>query len=542
MAQGQGIDYGLARKQLFWGMVAIFAAYGAMAYFVQTMNIARPKMAADLNGVSLYSWSVSIPSLVGAFVTLIFGKLSDVYGRRIMLIVSVSFCLVGAVLSMFSPNFEFLIFASAVAAFGTGSIMPLVFAVVGDVFPPSQRSKWIGLLNIPTGFFSLIGPTLGGVFVDYLNWRYLYGVWLPILAFSLLATHKGVPSIVSRRSRPKIDVLGCCLVAIASSTMIIGLSWGGDKYAWSSLQVIGLLGTSLLFWILFLFAEKHVEEPVLDPVISRNRIFLTVVGATFFSFFGQMGIMMYFPMFLQGVQGISAKTSGMIITPYSVLMSFIGVPIGFLLARSKRFKWMYILGFGILVVDMFAITFFSAETSKMWTIVAVTLAGIGLGAVPTVNTTVVQNAVPKRLLGVAMGATFFCIQMGVAIAPAVLGSAMNGGYGRELQVSLPDLKGKVDQETLDSLGNPRALLSQAAMDTLEAGFNKGGTEAKAFFPSTVSAVKKSMLAGFRSVFWISAFAMLLSFLIIATIPEKAMDSAEEEQKPEMAAAVQAQDS
>jgi MFS family permease len=536
MAQEQGPGYGFTKKQIAMGMVAIFAVYGTMAYFVQTLNIARPKMAADLNGLSLYSWAVSIPSLISAFVTLIFGKLSDVYGRRIMLMVSLFFCLAGTILSAISPNFIFLIVASVIAAFGTGSMMPLVFAVVGDIFPPSQRSKWIGLLNIPTGIFSLIGPTMGGWFVDNLSWRYLYWISLPLLAVCLITVPIGVPSIINSSAKKKIDVLGCVLVAIASSTTIIGLSFAGDKYPWGSPQIIGLLGISLLFWILFFGAEKnHAEEPVLDPIVLRNRPFLTVASATMLSFFAQMGIMMYFPMFLQGVQGISATESGPIITPYSVLMNFVGVPVGFLLARSRHFKWMYILGFGILTLDMFGVLFFSADTPIPWSIAVVTIAGISLGAMPTVNTMVVQNAVPKRLLGVAMGAIFFCILMGVAIAPAVLGSAMNAGYRQELRNSLPPLKGVVDRETIDSLGNPRALLSESAMNELEASFNKRGDEGRILFEKTVTAIRKSMLAGFKNVFWISAITMLLSFLIITTIPETSMDAAKEEEPEGMAA-------
>ncbi len=524
MSQAQQAEYDFSKKQVAWAMVAIFAVYGTMAYFVQTLGIARPKMAADLNGMSLYAWAVSIPSLVSAFVTLIFGKLSDIYGRRIMLLVSVIFSIVGTILSALSPDFIFLIVASVIAALGTGAMMPMVFAVVGDMFPPEKRSKWIGLLNIPTGIFSLIGPTLGGWFVDNLSWRYLYWIMLPLLVFCLVTVPIGVPSIISAGGKRKIDVLGCVLVAIASSTAIIGLSFAGDKYPWGSPQIIGLLCVSLVFWILFFRTESRVEEPILDPLVLRNRSFFTVAIATLLSFFGQMGILMYFPMFLQGVQGISATRSGQIITPYSVLMSFIGVPVGFVLARSKRFKWMYVLGFGILTIDMFAVIFFTAQTSTMWSVVVVTVAGIGLGAIPTVNTMVVQNAVPKRLLGVAMGAIFFCILMGVAISPAVLGPAMNATYAKTLAASLPDeLKKMADEETIASLGNSRVLLSQPAMTALEEKFKTSGSEGRTLFLKTVEAIRFSMEAGLRSVFWIGAVTMLLAFLIISTIPGKPID-------------------
>ncbi|MBN1566604.1 MAG: MFS transporter [Acidobacteria bacterium] len=521
--QPQPAEYNFSKRQITLGLVAIFAVYGTMSYFVQTLTIARPKMAADLDGMPLYAWAVSIPSLVTAFATLIFGKFSDIYGRRIMLLISVIVCLVGTVLSAISPTFVFLIVASVIGSVGSGAMMPLVFSVVGDLFPPSKRSKWIGLLNIPVGIFSLFGPTMGGWFVDNLSWRYLYWMSLPLLIICLLTVPIGVPSI-RRADRGRIDVLGCILVAIASSATIIGLSFAGDKYPWGSVQVIGLLGIALLFWILFFLVEGRAEEAILDPVVLRNRSFLTIAVAGFFSFFAQMGILMYFPMFLQGVQSISATRSGQIITPYSVLMSFIGVPVGFLLARSRHYKWMYVAGFAILTATMFGVIFFTEKTPVAWSVLVAILSGLGLGAMPTVNTMVIQSAVPKRLLGVAMGASFFNLMMGVAISPAILGAAMNATYAKTLAASLPaELRQVADETTMQSLGNSRVLLSETALKNLENTFKKMGSDGEALFPRTVQAIRTSMLAGVKSVFWISAITMLLSFFIILTLPEINLD-------------------
>jgi MFS family permease len=523
--QQQPAEYAYTKRQVTLGLVAIFAVYGTMAYFVQTLTIARPKMAADLDGMSLYAWAVSIPSLVTAFATLVFGKFSDIYGRRIMLLISVIICLVGTILSAISPTFVFLIAASVIGSVGSGAMMPLVFSVVGDLFPPSKRSKWIGLLNIPIGIFSLIGPTMGGWFVDNLSWRYLYWVSLPLLIVCLVTVPIGVPSI-RRAARGKIDVPGCILVAIASSTTIIGFSFAGDKYPWASVQIIGLLGISLLFWILFFWAEGHAEEAILDPIVLRNRSFFTIAVAGLFSFFGQMAMMMYFPMFLQGIQGISTTVSGQIITPSSVLMAFIGVPVGFLLARSKHYKWMYLAGYAILTATMFGVIFFTAKTPAVWSVLAATLSGLGLGAIPTVNTMVIQSAVPKRLLGVAMGASFFCLMMGVAISPAILGSAMNATYARTLPASLPvGLNAVADEATMVSLGNSRVLLSEKALADLEGAFKKMGGDGEMLFQQTVQAIRTSMQAGLKTVFWISALTMLIAFLIISTRPEISLDPA-----------------
>jgi len=521
--QAQPAEYNYTPKQIVLGLVAIFAVYGLNSYFVQTLTVARPRMAADLDGMALYAWGVSIPSLFGAFVTLIFGKFSDIYGRRNMLLVALSFCLAGTVLSAVSPTFVFLIGASILASISYGAIMPLVFSVVGDLFPPAKRGKWIGLLNIPTGFLAIVGPTLGGWFVDNLSWRYLFWLSMPLLLVCFVTVPIGVPSIRSA-GKARIDILGCILVAVASSTAIIGLSFAGDRYAWMSTPVIGLLGVSLLFWILFFRAETRVKEPILDPLVFRNRSFLTVAVAGLLSFFGQMGVMMYYPMFLQGVQGVSATLSGQIITPLSALTAIVGVFIGFLLARTRHYRWLYILSYGLLTVAMFGFTFFTATTPLAWGVLTAALAGLGLGAIPTLNTLVVQTVVPKRLLGVSMGAIFFSITMGVAISPAILGSAMNAAYAKRLSVSLPQgLKQIADKETMISVGNSRVLLSKSAMDDLEKNFKNMGADGEPLFHETVKAIMASMEAGIRSVFWIGAITMLLAFLLICTVPEVRID-------------------
>ena len=519
-----------SRRQILLGLVTIFAVYSAMSFLIQTIAIARPRMAADLNGMALYSWSISLPSLAAAFVTLLFSKFSDMYGRRIMLLISMILFIAGTIWSAISPTFEILIAANTLARLGSGALMPLCFSVLGDMFDPVARSKWVGLLNLPLGFFALFGPTLGGWFVDNMSWRHLYWMGVPLLVLCLFMVPIGVPGMTQRIAR-KIDVRGSLLVAVASSATILGLSFAGTTYPWASVQVIGLLGMALVFWILFFRAETVADEPIMDPQVFRNRTFLTVAIAGMLSFFGNMAMMMYYPIFLQGIQGISVMKSGQILTPYSVLMAFVGVPTGFILAKTKRYKWLYILGYGILTAVLFAIMFFDAKTPVLLGFIAATIAGLGLGAIPTVNTLVVQWAVPKRLLGASMGAIFFSITMGMAISPAVLGSVMNVAYANALEANLPaKLNQFADKETIASLGDPKALLSPSAMKGLEETFSKAGAEGKELLSQTVNAIRTSMEAGVRNVFLLGAITMLISFLLILTVPEISMDLVVEDKK------------
>jgi MFS family permease len=355
------------KKQATLGLIAVFAAYFASSYFFRASGITLPKIAADLNGMHLFSWAISLPALASAFVTLTFGKLSDMYGRRIMLIVALCLYMGGAIFAALCQSFLFFIAARIIIALGQGAIPPLCFSVIGDLYPPAERSKWSGFLQIPAGIAAMVVPTSVGMLTDSLSWRYF--LWIAVLLVMIGGTFVliGIPAL-SKKTEHTIDFSGSCLLALSSSTMILAFSWAGSVYVWASPQIIGLLSASVLSWAVFLWIEGKADEPMLDLQVLTNKTFLIAAVAALISYFSCLGVLMYFPLFLQGVQHTSATLSGKIITPFSMLMSFTGVPAGYLLSRTKRYKPMYIVGYGIHTIAAFCMVGdFSYLRCRPWT-------------------------------------------------------------------------------------------------------------------------------------------------------------------------------
>jgi MFS family permease len=511
-------------------LFTVFLTYFVYGYFLQILLAAIPKIAAHLNGMHIYSWGISIPNLGLAFSMLMVGKLSDMYGRRALMLLCLVVCLVGAIWSALSSTFIMLIIARTFLCIGQGGLAPLCFSLLGDTYEPVERSKWVGLLNIPAGVMAMFGAPLGGWFVESLSWRYIFWSGVPLVILCLAMTLFGLPKRV-QGATPKIDSRGGLLAAIASSTLILAFSLAGTIYPWGSVQVIGLLVASVIFWMLFIKAEASAEEPILDLEVLKNRTFVTITVACILSCFGMIGLMTYYPLMIQGVQGVSATKSGWIIALGNVLMFFFGVPAGFILARTKRYKWMFIAGYGITVAVMFALIFFNSSTRLVWGFLAITLAGMGMGAIPTLNTLVAQYAVPKRLLGVATAALYFSVMLGQAIAPAILGSAMNMTYKNTLKTSLPlEVYNSADQAKITSPDNARVLLLEKERESLRATLEKTSTNAQAALDQTISAIRLSLEAGLRMIYIIGAIAMLLTFLIICTIPEISIDAVVEDKK------------
>ena len=397
------------------------------------------------------------------------------------------------------------------------------------MYAPVERSKWTGLLQISAGVAATFGPTLVGKVTDNLSWRYFFWATIPVAIISGILVLIGVPSL-TERTKHKIDYAGAFLLAVASSAMILGFSYS-DRRPWISFYVLGLLILSLIFWCLFIWTERKVKEPILDPQVFENRTFLTAALGALLSFFGFMGIMNYYPLFLQGVQGTTADVSGRMLTPFSMLMAFMGVPAGLLIAKTKRYKWMLVLSYAVLTVAMFCMITFNHSTPLWLGVIVMILGGIGVGAIPTTNILLVQFALPKRLLGIAVAGIFFMGSIGAALAPAILGPAMNSEYKSKLEASLPgELEHQIDAATLESITDPSVLMDENAKTELKNAFNRveGGTSL--LYDKTAEAIRNALQSSLRLVFLIGAVAMLIATLFIATIPEVSMDTEVQDKK------------
>ena len=454
-------------RKVVIGVWAIFIAEFVSLLFANARNIAQPGMVAELNEMALFSWLIALPGLAGAAGTLLFGKLSDVYGRRTMILLSVGIFSVGLWISSRSTSMSFLVTAQTFMTVGHFPIYPLCVAAVGDLFPPSQRAKWTGLLNIPVGFAALFGPVIGGVVAESVfGWRGLFWGAIPLnlIAGGLVAF--GLPD-TAQKVKPKMDVLGTFVMVAAATTLILGFSWlGAEGRFWSGVMQLLI---SLAAWTAFIQIEKRAEAPILDPQVLFNRTFVTAAAAGLLSFFGMVAIAAYSPIFVQEVMAVSPAVSGSMLTPFSALVAFMGVPVGFVLAKTKKYRGMLILGYAVVTLAMLAMWRFTAGT-PIWVYVLVTgVAGIGLGILPTINSVVAQFAVPRNLLGVAVGAIFFFQMVGIAVSPALLGFAQN---------SVPDLE-----------------------------------------------------SGLKLVFLVSAIALAIALLLILTIPEISLEAESHENEP-----------
>jgi MFS family permease len=444
MAQAQALPAQrdqATKKKVALGLWAVFITYFVAMFFMNSVNIAQPMQVAELNGMALFSWIIALPALGSAVATLMFGKLSDMYGRRSILLTSMSLFLVGTTLSAISTSMAFAIAARVILMLGQGALAPLCFSVIGDLFEPAARARWSGMLNVPAGIAATIAPTMGGLLTEStFGWRGLFWIMVPLVLISGALVAVGIPGR-NEKVEQKVDFLGIVVMVIASATLIIGVSWLGDP---TRLGIgIGLVVVSLAAWAGFIAVEKKAEAPILDPQVLFNRTFITAAGAGFMSFFGLLGVMIYSPVFAQNVMGISPAVSGSMLTPFAMLFAFMGVPAGFVLAKTKKYKWMFISGYAILTVAMFIMWQFTAET-PIWLFVVITaLVGFANGVMPTINTLVAQFAVPRRLLGVAIGAIFFVVMMGMAIAPAILGLAQNSAADLEAGLKLIFMVGAI---------------------------------------------------------------------------------------------------
>jgi EmrB/QacA subfamily drug resistance transporter len=413
-----------------------------MAALDQTIvSTALPTIVGDLGGLAHISWVVTAYLLAQTAVTPVYGKLGDLYGRKIVLQVALVVFLIGSALCGAAQTMTELIAFRALQGLGGGGLMVGTMAAIGDVVPPRDRGRYQGIFGAVFGLASVIGPLLGGFFTTTLSWRWIFYVNLPIgvAAFVVLAA-----TLPSRQDQThhRIDYLGAGLLAGGLTAVVLLCTMGGTDFAWGSPQIIALGVLAIALIVAFVLVEQRAAEPILPPRLFRDRVFSVTSGIGLVVGFALFGSVTYLPLFLQVVLGASPTGSGLQILPLMGGLLITSIGSGQLISRTGRYRPYPIAGTAIMVVGLFLLSTMDPQTTRGAASAFMFVLGLGLGLTMQVLVLAVQNAVDYKDLGVATsGATLFR-SIGGSVGTAVLGSIFSNRLAAELASTLPRSAGR----------------------------------------------------------------------------------------------------
>jgi len=448
----------------------------------------------------------------------IWGKLSDAYGRKRFFIIGMALFVIGSVLCGQSRSMTELILFRAFQGLGAGAMMPISQAIIGDIFPPATRARWTGVLMSVWGVATIVGPLIGGWITDSsLGWRWTFYVNVPVGILALTFAAFALPGHVSLRKH-RIDYVGSALLVAAAVPLLLGLSWGGNTYPWSSWQILGMFAFSLVMWVAFFLREMRAAEPVINPRLFENSIFSVSAVAAALQSAAMFGAIMFLPLFVQGVLGKSATNSGIILMPLMLGAIVTSIGAGQILAKTGRYKVIVVIGFVLAAAGAYLLSRMGVDTTWVTLVRDMVVMGLGLGVAMSAFTVIVQNQYPSHRLGEVTAGLQFFRSIGSTVGLAVFGTILNNQFAAAMKTNLPATLQKYSGSA--ALDNPQVLLSPAASEQIHAMFAKFGAQGDQLFHAFMNAVRQSLDTAISDLFLISAIVGVIGLVVVLFLREE----------------------
>ena len=505
----------LPRRELNITFIGVLLAMFLSSLDQTVVGTAMPRIIADLGGFSHYTWVASAYIIASAVTIPITGRLTDMYGRKIFYMAGLIIFLAASLACGLSGTMTKLIVFRGAQGIGAGIMMANAFTVIGDLFPPAERGKYMGLVSAVFGLSSIIGPALGGFITDTLSWHWVFFINLPFGIAVILLFLFFFPNIRPDSLRHHVDYPGLITLVLALVPAMFALTRGGVDYPWGSARIVGMFAFSALMLAAFILIETRSKEPIMPLGLFNNQIVVVSELVTLLTGFGMFGAFIFIPLFFQGVLGATATASGGFLTPMMLGVVFGSFISGQTLSRTGgHYRLQGVVGIIVMALGMGLLSRMTIETRYSAAVMNIIAMGFGLGITMPIYTIAVQNAVPYKMLGIATSLTAFFRSLGGCIGLAVMGSVMNSYFASNLENGLPSaIRAVVPPQRLAAMAkNPQALMNSEAQAHLKAMMQQFDPHGVEHYNQLLNVLKQSLDSALSRVFFVGLIILIFAFL------------------------------